>query len=229
MRISSMKSVMLVGMVVTFGLLSGCSKDSGVTNSNQTVGSGNLITQQRTVGTFSGIQVTGIGKVFITQDTVQGLHIEADDNIIDLVTTSVNNGLLTVALKSGSYSGITINVYASMKSISQLDCVGTVEFVNSGQIQTDSIACRITGTGTITLNGTAGFESIEIIGAGNVHNFGLASSRCSALISGTGKIEVNVTQELDAVISGTGDISYSGNPTVIHQTVSGIGSIASQH
>jgi Putative auto-transporter adhesin, head GIN domain len=156
------------------------------------------------------------------------LRIEADDNIIGLVTTSVSNGLLSVALKQGSYSNITINVYASMETINRLECVGTVEFATNGQIQTDSIVCGIIGTGNITLTGTAGFESIEITGTGDVHNFGLASSRCSALISGTGNIEVNVTQELDAVIAGTGSITYSGNPTVVHQTMTGVGSITRQ-
>ena len=203
MRIFSLKSVMPIGIVLTVILFSGCSKDNeGVTNPNQIVGSGRLVSDQRAAGTFNAINVTGIGKVYISQDTVQSLRIEADDNILGLVTTTVSNGLLTVALKDGSYSGITVNVYASMKTIRELQCVGTAEFVNDGRIDSDSIVCRITGAGTITLNGTARFESVEIIGAGTIHNYGLVSSRCSALISGTGNIEVNVTQELDAIISG---------------------------
>ncbi|MGA7161480.1 MAG: head GIN domain-containing protein [Bacteroidota bacterium] len=228
MRISNIKSFTSLGLVFVLVILSGCSKSNSVTNPNQIVGSGKLLTEQRTVDTFTGIQVTGIGKVFVTQDSAQGLRIEADDNVIGLVTTSVSNGLLSVALKQGSYSNITVNVYASMKTINRLESVGSAEFVTAGQIQTDSIVCRITGTGSITLKGTAGFESVEITGAGNVDNFGLASSRCSAMISGTGNVEVNVTQELDAVIAGTGTIVYTGNPQVLHQTVTGVGSVKAQ-
>ena len=227
MQLSGIKSLVPVGLALMLIILFGCSKDNNAASPNQIVGSGKLVSEQRTADIFNGINVTGIGKVYITQDTVQNLRIEADDNIIGLVTTSVSDGVLMVALKDGSYNGITVNVYASMKTIRQLECVGTAEFVNNGQIDSDSIVCRITGTGTITLNGKAGFESVEIVGAGNIHNYGLTSSRCSAVISGTGNIEVNVVQELDAVISGTGKISYSGNPAIIHQTISGVGTVVS--
>jgi hypothetical protein len=220
-----MKFLMLTGFVLMFVLLYGCKKENQVTNTDQIVGSGKLVTEQRTTASFTGIQVTGIAKVIIKQDTAQSLRIEADDNIMGLVTTSVNNGLLAVGLKEGSYNNITVNVYASMKSISRLECIGGAEFLTDGQIQTDSIVCRITGTGKITLKGTATSETVEIIGAGDIHNFDLVSSRCSALISGAGNIEVNVTQELNAVIAGTGNIIYSGNPLVVHQTVTGVGSV----
>jgi hypothetical protein len=216
---------MVTGFVLMFVLLYGCEKDNQVTNPDQVVGSGKLVMEQRTTDVFSGIQVTGIAKVIIKQDTVQSLRIEADDNIMDSVTTSVNNGLLSVGLKKGSYNNITINVYASMKTISRLECIGAAEFLTDGQMQTDSVVCRITGTGKIALKGSATSETVEIIGTGDVHNFDLVSSRCSALISGAGNIEVNVTQELNAVIAGTGIITYSGNPSVVHQTVTGVGSV----
>jgi hypothetical protein len=220
-----MKLLMLTGFVFMFVLLYGCKKENQVTNPDQIVGSGKLVTEQRTTGLFTGIQVTGIAKVIIKQDTAQSLRIEADDNIMDSVTTSVNNGLLSVGLKKGSYNNITVNVSVSMKTISRLESIGAAEFLTDGQIQTDSVLCRITGTGKITLKGSATSETIEIIGTGDVHNFDLVSSRCSALISGAGNIEVNVTQDLNAVIAGTGTITYSGNPSVVHQTVTGVGSV----
>jgi len=38
-------------------------------------------------------------------------------------------------------------------------------------------------------------------------------------------VEVNVTRQLDAVVSGAGSIVYSGNPQIVNKTVTGIGSI----
>ncbi len=228
MRPPFMKSLMLTGFVLMFVLLYGCKKENQVTNPDQIVGSGKLVTEQRTVEAFTGIQVTGIAKVIIKQDTAQSLRIEADDNIMPLVKTSVNNGLLAVGLKEGSYSNITVNVYASMKTIIRLECIGTAEFVTDGQIQTDSILCRIIGTGKITLKGTATSETVEIVGAGDVHNFDLISLRCLASISGAGNIEVNVTQALNAVIAGTGNIIYAGNPSYVIQLVTGVGSVTAR-
>ena len=201
----------------------GCTNHS--TNPDQIVGSGKLISEPRSLPAFTGIQVTGIAKVVLKQDTVQSLRIEADDNIMDHITTAVNNGLLVVGLRQGSYNNVTINVFASMKTIDRLECVGTADFVSSGPIQTNGITCRVTGAGSIALSGTATSQTIEVTGTGDVHNFGLVSTHCAATITGVGNLEVNVTQQLDAVVSGSGSIIYAGNPGVVNKSIVGIGSI----
>ncbi len=215
----------LLGMTLIAVVMVGCFDNDTVVNNNQIVGSGKLVTQVRTAGTFSGIQVTNFAKVTITQDTVEQLSIVSDDNIIDHVGTVVNGGNLIVGLDNGSYNNVTVKVYASMKAINRLESVGTADFTATGPIQTDSILCRITGAGTITLSGTATFEQVEIIGAGSVHNFDLVASRCSTLISGSGTVEVNATSRLDAIIAGTGSIVYAGSPQIIQQSVTGVGSV----
>ena len=225
MYTSSCKNLLLLAMTFVVAFMFGCSDNDTVVNNNQIVGSGRIVAQVRTVGTYSGIQVTNFAKVIITQDTVEQLRIESDDNIIDHVLTSVNGGILMVGLDNGSYNNITVNVYTSMKTIKRLESVGTAEFSTTNPIQTDSILCRITGAGTITLVGTATFEAVEIIGAGSIHNFDLVATRCVTTISGSGTIEVNVTSRLDAIIAGTGSIVYAGNPQTVQQSVSGVGSI----
>jgi hypothetical protein len=215
----------LLGKILIAVVMVGCSDNDTVVNNNQIVGSGRLVNQVRSVGTFSGIQVTNFAKVIITQDTVEQLRIVSDDNIIDHVGTIVNGDNLVVGLDNGSYNNVTVKVYVSMKVIERLESVGTADFSTTGPIQTDSILCRITGAGTITLSGTATFEQVEIIGAGTVHNFDLVVSRCSTLISGSGAIEVNATSSLDAVIAGTGSIVYAGSPQTVQQTVTGVGSV----
>ena len=203
--------------------IAGCTNH--LSDPDQIVGSGRLLSQTRSLPTFTGIQVTGIAKVVIRQDTVQSLRIEADDNIVDRVTAAVNNGLLVIGLQQGSYSNVTINVYASMKTIDRLECVGSADFVTSGPIRTDAIVCRITGAGTMTLSGTATNQTVEVTGTGDVHNFGLVSNRCSATITGLGSLELNVTQQLDAIVSGSGSIVYAGNPGVVNKTIAGLGSV----
>jgi hypothetical protein len=203
--------------------IAGCTNHSS--NPDQIVGSGRLVSESRGLPTFSGIQVTGIAKVVIKQDTLQSLRIEADDNIMDRITTAVSNGLLVIGLKEGSYNNITINVFASMKTIDRLECVGTADFATSGPIQTNGITCRVTGVGSITLSGTATNQTIALTGTGDIHNFGLISSHCTATITGLGNLEVNVTQQLDAVVSGSGSIVYAGNPGIVNKTIVGIGSV----
>lgn len=217
------------GLVTAIVLLSGCSKNDNPVDSSQITGSGKLVSESRVVGTFNGIQVTNFAKVFITQDTVESLRIESDDNIIDRVLTSVNNNTLVVGLRDGSYNKVTVNVYASMKSIKLLESTGAADFSSTNSIRADSLLYKVTGSGSLTISGTTNYESIEIIGSGDVHNFSLVSSFCTIMISGAGNVEANVTQQLNAVIAGTGKITYDGNPAVVHQTISGVGVIQPRH
>ncbi len=225
MHQAKMKSLFIAALFIVLSLVSGCSDNSSVSNKEQIVGSGKLVSETRAVAPFTGIQLVGSGNVVITHDTVQTLTVETDDNILGLLSTSVENGLLIVSLKDGSYSNITVNIHASMKTVNLLECVGSGQFTTSGSVNTDVITCRITGAGSMTLNGTARSETIEIDGAGEIHNFGLVSSTCSAAISGAGNIEVAVTDELTASIAGSGVITYTGNPPTVHQTISGTGVI----
>jgi hypothetical protein len=223
MNMNNMR-VSLAAFAVVAVLLGGCTKDNP-TGPKSIVGSGRIVSQQLQVSSFSGIRVTGTAKVFIQQDTAQSLRLESDDNIIGRITTSVNNGVLLVGLEQGSYSNVTINVYASMKSVEKLETIGAAEFVTVRPIIADDVLCSISGAGKITLSGTTSGQTVQISGAGEVHNGELFSANSSVVITGTGSVEVNVTRQLDAVISGSGSIVYLGNPQIVNKTVTGIGTI----
>jgi hypothetical protein len=225
MNSTFLKSSLTVCLAAAALLCADCSRNESITGSNPIIGSGRLVSEPRLVGTFVGVRVTNFAKVFIIQDSTESLIIEADDNILDRVGTSVNNGILVVGLENGSYSNITVNVHATMRTIQLMESVGAADFQTVVPIHVDTIICRITGAGNVVLAGNATREVVEIVGAGNIHNFDLISASCFASISGTGNIDVNVTQQLDAFISGAGTIIYDGHPLVVNQTVTGVGSV----
>ncbi|MBI3112556.1 MAG: DUF2807 domain-containing protein [Ignavibacteriales bacterium] len=210
---------------IMLALTAGCSTEDSIVNPDLVVGSGRLVSQDRTVGAFTGIRVTGIANVVIREDPVQALRIEADDNILDRITTTVQGGLLTIGLQSGSYSDITVNVYASMETIRRLEVTGSANFALTSLMQTDSLTCRITGTGNMTLQGSAKAGVFEVTGAGTISAFNLSLEHCWSLIAGTGSIEVNVSKQLIANITGVGSITYAGNPSTVNQTITGVGSV----
>lgn len=214
-------SLLIILLIVTWG----CSGDDSLVDPVQVTGSGKLVSQDRTMGTFTGIRVTGIADVKIRQDAVQSLRIEADDNILDRVTTTVEGGLLTVGLQKGSYNNITVNVTASMATVKRLEVTGSAQFATVAPLQSDSLVCRITGAGSMDLHGTASAGVFEITGAGSISAFNLNLERCWSLISGTGSMEVNVSRQLSATITGVGSITYAGNPSTVSQTVTGVGSV----
>lgn len=203
----------------------GCAGNETIIGTEQVVGSGRIVSETRVVPTFTGIRITNYARVVLTQDTVQALRIEADDNILNRIQVQVVSGVLVVGLPEGSYNNITVVVLASLRTISLLESTGAADFSVTAPVSLENLTCRIIGAGSFTLSGTVEQETIEITGAGNVRNFGLVAAKCSALISGAGSIEVTVAKQLDATIMGTGLITYAGNPPVVNRSVMGVGSI----
>jgi len=214
----------IVALILVTWLFGGC-HDELINNSDQIAGSGTIATRNVSLPEFKGIELTGIGDVYVRQDAVQSIRIEADDNIIDRLLLDVHDGNLNIGIKKGSYSHTTIRIYISVKSLELLELTGAGSFAAVGPLDGSTLTCRIIGAGDMTLTGRTTNQVIVLEGAGSVHGFDLESAQCSVMLSGTGSAEVNVTQRLEATISGVGSIIYAGNPQEVIPHVSGVGSI----
>jgi hypothetical protein len=205
-------------------MLTGCTDFLNGINSIH--GSGRMVTQKRTVAECEGITLKSIGNVYLEQSDTQSIRIEADDNIISKITTEKQNGVLVIELPGGGYSNATVRVYAAMKDIKSLkiEGAGNIECVHP--IAAPSLDCRVSGAGSITLQGTCDDLSCSMSGVGSVSGKKFISKSCTANVSGVGSCTVNVTDRLDARVSGVGSISYYGNPASVHRHVSGVGSIS---
>lgn len=83
----------------------------------------------------------------------------------------------------------------------------------------------ISGSGKIEASGTASRVKASISGSGKVFASNLETNSCEIRISGSGDIEINVKNEIDATISGSGTVSYKGNPNKINSHSSGSGKV----
>jgi hypothetical protein len=53
----------------------------------------------------------------------------------------------------------------------------------------------------------------------------LTTETCNVRISGSGDVSIHVREELDVTISGSGGVSYRGNPSHVNSHASGSGSV----
>ncbi len=88
----------------------------------------------------------------------------------------------------------------------------------------NSLAATIYGTGNLFFYGDVETLDIKISGLGEVDASGLKAKQAKLAISGSGKVELDVSDKLDVVISGTGIVSYSGSPSLT-QRISGFGKV----
>lgn len=186
-------------------------------------GSGVVITETRQVSGFDEIVVLGSGDVVVSVTGTESLQIDAEDNIMPLLTTEVVNGRLELG-SSGSYHStrpITYTITASELTKVVIEGSGDVDATG---IDAAAFEVEIDGSGNVTPVGTSGELDVEINGSGDVDAFGLQTMVGTVTINGSGNAAVNVTVQLDITINGSGNVTYTGDPTV-DQEINGSGNI----
>jgi len=237
-----MKHVYALLVLVLLGL-AGCSIATSVTR-----GSGNVITESRSVSNFQKVDLAGIGELNITIGDTESLTIEADDNLMPLIKTSVENGTLSIGLDTargtiGLNPTKPIRYTLQAKTLDSLVVSGagnvnlpsvtsdTFEIRTTGagnitipQLMATTLTVAITGAGNMTLGGEVQTQDIRLSGLGNYSAGDLKSTNATVTISGAGNATVWASDSLDARLSGAGSVSYYGSPQVT-QSISGVGAI----
>jgi hypothetical protein len=190
------------------------------------VGSGKLVSQHRSVPAFHAARLDGIGKVIVAQGTTEKVRVEADDNIIDFITTEVRDGVLRIGIKEASYDSVTVNIYISMKEIEAAIIEGAGEFASVTPMRCQRLSLLLKGSGSVNFYGMTDELNILLSGMGEVQCSNLVATICSVRISGMGNCQVNAVRELDARVTGAGQIIYEGEPSVVHKSVTGMGNIS---
>lgn len=206
--------------VVLTGIVS-----SGCMGFNSIEGSGHVVTETREVSGFTGIEVSGSGKVLLEQGDEERVEITADDNLMQHLSSDVTGSKLTLGTKDWVNLDPTDTIIYKVfvKDLKSLGISGSVVVEASG-VRTDSLMVAVSGSGDIKISGEAEEQQIAISGSANYKAEDLKSKEVSLVISGSGEAVLAVSEKLDVQVSGSGDVQYIGDPKVT-QSISGSGSI----
>lgn len=93
-------------------------------------------------------------------------------------------------------------------------------------MKVNEIYSKVTGSGTIKLDSKelVKLQDIIIAGSGAVSANGLKTSEVHVQIQGSGMCKLFVEDKLNAIITGSGNIFYTGHP-VLDTHVSGSGQV----
>lgn len=111
---------------------------------------------------------------------------------------------------SGSGS-ITCDYVNAFDQVAKVSGSGNI-FI--GQLITPNSLSKITGSGDISYGGTADYSDVEIHGSGSFESFDFTTTNSSVFNCGSGSAQVRAINALDAEISGSGDVSYKGFPSL---------------
>lgn len=201
--------------------------------------------EERTVDKFSSFGMGIHGDVYLSQGSPQKLVLEGDADILEKITTEVENGLLRIKFITPNVrTRSPIKIWITTSEINGLYLSGSgsinaetaiqsdemeLKVSGSGKINIEELTCdevdaAISGSGDINLGGSADEMGIAISGSGSCAADQFRVEEAGIRISGSGSCKINATKDLEAAISGSGSVYYVGNPT-INASVSGSGKV----
>lgn len=190
-------------------------------------GSGHLVTQERKVDDFSRIELAGSFDLVVEVGSEPSVTITFDDNIIDHIETEVHGRTLEIECRESfsSSRGCLIEITVPMLDAIFLSGSGDIIAKN---IDSDEFRFEVSGSGDFEARGRVKDLDISVRGSGDVDARDLVAEYAYVVIKGSGDVDVHATEELEAAIYGSGDITYFGDPKHISRRVAGSGDIRRQ-
>lgn len=239
------KTTSLFLILVAALVLSACNVNIQIGNNEVITGSGKVITREIEVSGFDSVLLSGIGDLTITQGDTESLSIEAEDNIMAVLTNEVRGGQLNLGTQPNTTITPTkpIRYTLVVKDLSKLELSGlgnaTLDGLTAGQldlvisgsgnmglanVKAEDVRVTISGLGSVEVTGAAPALTVALKGSGNFKGGDLAVKTAKVEISGLGSATVWAAESLDVKISGSGNLEYYGSPKV-SQDISGLGHV----
>jgi len=200
---------------------------------------GDVITERREVGTFTGVYATDNINVVLVPDSTDYIDVEAGEHLISLIKTEVVGNELQIRNNNRcnftrSYD-IAINVYIHMhernlrsvtnegvKSFTCTDTIHTdslyVEILSSGNVDLITSSHRIDfhqqGAGDFTLHGRCDDLILYMLGAGYVTTDEIINNYTWVCTRGTGRVTCAPTNAFTAYVEGYGSVYYRNSPVM---------------
>ena len=212
-----MKKLLLMLLVVAL-FAAGC-----MFHHDQVVGSGQRKREKREITAFTSISTEGAYQIEVISQQPLGLEIEADDNVLPLITTDVSGGVMHIKSKRSFSVKQPIVLRISTPNLEGISASGAGS-VEVSDLKNDKFDIDSNGAPSIKVSGVTGTINIEANGAGKVDAHKLRADKGTVEANGVAKVEVFARDELNVTVSGPASVIYRGDPK-LNKTLNGPGSI----
>lgn len=206
-------------------------------------GSGNLSSESREILNFKKITININAVVHIQQNGKYNVSIEAEDNILPYIRTTLKRDELIISSKRCFIKHKPIHIFVTSPEFKKITLTSSgkiigenilnssnleIELSGSGKIDielnVDKLTTQLFGSGKITYTGNVSHHRILLSGSGIINANELESDNTIVNLSGSGICRINAKEKLKIIISGSGFVEYSGSPE-IESNISGSGRI----
>lgn len=209
-------------------------------------GSGQVVSEMREVGAFSGVELSGLGDVTVSLGSEPSLEVRAPENLLGVLRTRVDDDTLklSVSRRVGFSGGRSVSYHVVTPSLERISLSGSGDIraeamagddlelhlsgsgdLYVGDLRAEDLEVDMSGEGDVQLSGEATEQTVSLSGVGDYRACALSSEDAEVEVSGVGDAHVWANRTLDAEVSGVGSVRYRGEPEV-DTDVSGVGSVS---
>jgi len=190
-------------------------------------GSGNVISQERSVTDFSTVKVQGSADVILKQGDKISVVVQADDNLIANIITKVKGDALIIETEGNIRNSKKFEVFVTVPRLDGIEINGSgdvdsdgkisgnalsVSINGSGDVELDldykSLRANVNGSGDIDISGITGDLDLGIMGSGDFEASGLRLNLCKISVFGSGDIKLSGSAATVIVeLSASGDVN----------------------
>ncbi|MGB3948613.1 MAG: DUF2807 domain-containing protein [Bacteroidia bacterium] len=235
----------LILFLLLLSIFNGCKKENRWDCVKRT---GTVIYEIRVLDYFDKIYLEDNVKVYLTQDSVQEVMVEAGENIVPLIITKVQDKILYISNNNRcnwarSYEK-PIVVHLKMPIIKQITSDGTNDIIGLNTITTDTVRVRTKNSGNVELAINNMHVGAQMHGSGDVALKGYSNElicdiggtaflKCENLSTSytwvhtftTGLCYVRAADLLISEIDNVGDLYCYGNPLSVQNKQNGKGQL----
>jgi len=188
-------------------------------------GNYDVITETRQFSAFDRVINEGNFDVYIIQDGLSEVILEAESNLIPLIRTRMQGSSLVIDTKDNLRNNYPMKLYVHTTDIIEIKLSGS-GLMHADDIVAGDFETSLSGSGNMFMSGTANEVKCSISGSGSI-DLGLTCEKLETDINGSGEIEIwgNANQG-DFRISGSGSIrAYDFTLQKCNATITGSGNM----
>ncbi|TNF42763.1 MAG: DUF2807 domain-containing protein [Bacteroidetes bacterium] len=219
------KSVILLTGILVSVILGSCIFTGSIE------GNGKVVEETRDLRDFDKISVTRGMNVYISQGPVQKVVVKADENLLEVIETSVSDGTLKVSCNRGIRKAVSNKVLVTVPDIDLVKATAGSNVFAEDTLNVKVLEIRSTAGSNVKLilkseelnvsavagsniflNGTSESFTAKANSGSNIKAGDMRAITCDLKASSGANIWINAQKELSAGVSSGANVFYYGNP-----------------
>lgn len=226
-----MKTLKILIAFVAAATLTSCNFDFSI---GQIDGNGNVQTEERSVSDFTKVKGSAGIDVYLTEGSENKVVVEADENLLEFIETSVEGGKLRIRSMQNIGRAKAKKVHVTYVKLTSIEASSGADVIGNSVIKSESLnldsssgadleleilskeVFAETSSGSdMKLSGKATTLRAKASSGSDLNAKELLVASCNADASSGADIKVNVKERLNAEASSGGDVHYYGDPAAV--------------